>query len=202
VLLLIIVVAQSFYLFRMHGRVEVFTGDKQSESDHQLRQEAQLPQEPNSFWPDDEWWNMPFDPNTWDPFSEMEQMQERMNSIFHNAFGRFERSPRFGNLYREPLFSPKLDLTEEKDHYIVRIDLPGTEEAKVDIQIDGQTLRIKGEREELIEKSDEDGHVIQRERRLGHFDRSISLPGPVDDAKMTTNYEDGILTIILPKAID
>ncbi|RJP22862.1 MAG: Hsp20/alpha crystallin family protein [Candidatus Abyssobacteria bacterium SURF_5] len=197
-LLVTAVAAQSYYLFKMHGEMQKITGT-QSNPESKHLPEPTLPQATADPWIDHDWLNAPFDPDAWNPFDEMQQMQDRMNSIFNSAFGRFGKSSRFGSLYHEPAFSPKMDMREEEDRYVIRMDVPGIDETKLVIQVQDQTVRVQGKREELVEESDKGGRMVRRERKLGQFDRSMSLPGPVNQEKLTTSYESGILTIILPK---
>ncbi|GAB4352507.1 MAG: hypothetical protein Kow0099_36730 [Candidatus Abyssubacteria bacterium] len=196
-LLVLAVAAQSYFLFTMHKELRAVGGA--ADSEREAGQSSSLMPGSVDSWFDDEWLNAPFDEDSWNPFEEMKRMQERMNRIFHESFQRFGRSSRFGHLYREPSFVPKLDMEEEEDRYVIRIDLPGADEAALDIQVEDRSLRVKGRRGGMTEESAEDGHVVRRERYMGQFDRSIRLPGPVDEGRMTTEFEDGVLTIILPK---
>ncbi|NOZ20861.1 MAG: Hsp20/alpha crystallin family protein [Planctomycetes bacterium] len=148
---------------------------------------------------DDDWFNQPFNPDTWNPFEEMQQMQEHMDRVFDRAFGRLGEAPRFQPFVRDLSYSPKLDVTEQKDRYVIHVDLPGVDQSNVKVEVKGQVLTISGKREKLVEQKDQKGRVVQRERRTGQFERRLRLPKPLDAAKMKTKQENGILTIILPK---
>jgi len=72
-----------------------------------------------------------------------------MNSMFGDAFGRFSRSPRFGDLFDSGSFTPNIDIQDEGDHFIVKIDLPGAEDGNVDISCKDQELTISGTIDQL-----------------------------------------------------
>lgn len=140
----------------------------------------------------------PFNPNTWDPFKEMDEMHKRMERLFDEAFGKFHSSPRFGGLAQGFSFNPKTDMSEDENQYIIRMDVPGTERAKINAKVEGGTLTIDGVRDEQVEHK-LPGKALSRERRLGQFQRSIPLPGPVRADDMKVTYESGVLTITIPK---
>jgi HSP20 family protein len=200
-LLLVVVVAiQAFFLFQTHNRLKEFLGKKPVIPESSTAK-AISPSSPNNnaLLFNNEWPNMPFDPDKWNPFDEMEQMQRSMNHMFDTAFGRFGMSPHFHNLPEEKAFSPKLDLKDEEDRYVIQIDLPGVEKTDIDVQVEDQVLTVKGKREETIERSDKSGKATFHERRMGEFERVIGLPEAVDSKHMETSYEKGILTVIIPK---
>lgn len=149
----------------------------------------------------EEWLGVPYDPSTWDPFYEMQRMRERMDSIFGEAFGRFESSDRFGDLSQTWMpFRPQTDLRDTGDAYELEVDLPGVEESNVEVEVEGQTLHLSGRTEERKQTKDESGQILRRERHVGQFERSFVLPEPVDGEKLVTNIDKGVLRIVIPKA--
>lgn len=150
--------------------------------------------------PQDEFFNQPFDADHWDPFSEMQRMRSQMDRMFADSFSRFDRSPMFGNLVQTETFTPNLDVTETDDAYVVKADLPGIDASNVKVTLKDRLLTIEGTRKESMKQSDKKGRVIRQEREYGSFSRSVTLPGPVDDLKMKTDQQDGILTVTIPKA--
>ena len=80
-----------------------------------------------------------FDPDTWDPFDEMNRMQSRMDQIFQDAFGRFRNSKHFQGLVDNPVFSPHVDIQDTDDSYVVRFDMPGMDQSKIDVQVKDPT---------------------------------------------------------------
>ena len=93
---------------------------------------------------------------------------------------------------------PLINLTEDKDKYYVRAELPGVKGEQLDIQVTGNKLAISGERK--IAAEDEGARYHRREREAGTFSRMIVLPGEVDSDKMAASLKDGILTIEVSKA--
>ena len=142
----------------------------------------------------------PFDPNNWDPFAEMQQMQKEIDHLFDDSFNRFGKSQRFSDLVQHSDFSPKIDMTEEKDDFVIRVDLPGVKESSVDVKVDGREVQISGRRDNVVTDKDKEGHVIRQERHTGSFSRFIELPETVDPNRMTTKNDKGVFTIVLPKA--
>lgn len=198
-----VVLIQTWWLIRMQRQInqrgKIFHGDtisnKFSYGSKNQNGFSLLPNNPladNSF-------NHPFDLNSWDPFQEMQNMQDRMNSMFGDAFGRFSRSPQFGDLFDDGGFSPNIDIRDEGDHFIVKIDLPGAEESNVNISCKDQELTISGTIDQLQE-SRQGGSLLRRERRSGSFSRTIPLPAPVEVEKMETKFDRGVVTIMIPKA--
>jgi len=92
---------------------------------------------------------------------------------------------------------PLTNLTEDKNNYYVRAELPGVKGDELDIQVTGNNLAISGERKIAAE---EEARYHRREREAGTFSRMIGLPGEVDTDKIGANLENGILTIVVSKA--
>jgi HSP20 family protein len=92
---------------------------------------------------------------------------------------------------------PTLDLTETADDFIVRIEAAGIHKENLDINLTGTLLTITGRREVMTEGSGET--YLRREREIGKFMRTIRLPAPVVEKEVKATYQDGVLTIHLPK---
>jgi HSP20 family protein len=92
---------------------------------------------------------------------------------------------------------PLVNLTEDKDNYYVRAELPGVKGDELDIQITANNLSISGERRIAAE---EGARYHRREREAGTFSRIIGLPGEVDADKVEAKLENGILTAVIAKA--
>jgi len=93
---------------------------------------------------------------------------------------------------------PPTNLSETRDHYLLRAELPGVTAADLDIQTAGNSLSISGERKIVEEEASARYH--RRERDAGRFSRAIVLPGDIDPDKITAKLTDGILEIVVPKA--
>jgi len=136
-----------------------------------------------------------------DPFAEMQLMQEQMDRIFASAFSRFRNSPGFVLKDMDSSFSPKMDISENKENYIIRLDIPGVTKSDISIKVQDNNLIISGRKDEKVEntKDSKSIKVISYERFSGQFIRSCSLPGPFDKDKIKAKYENGVLTITVPK---
>lgn len=160
------------------------------------------PTAPVRSWLDSEpWWlGSPYDSTTWDPFREMQRMQEQMDRVFGEAMGRFQRSDRFASLLQgaEP-FTPDIDVSESEEEYRITVNLPGMDESAIQVEMEGQVLRISGEIEEQIETKNDEGVVLHRERKTGRFRRAMRLPEPVDSKSLSTEFDQGVLRITVPK---
>jgi HSP20 family protein len=94
--------------------------------------------------------------------------------------------------------APPLDVRETDDAYVVEVDLPGIDPKDVEILIEGRTLTIRGQTRD--EREQRQGDYLVRERRQGQFMRAVALPGMVDAEQASSRYENGQLTITLPKS--
>jgi HSP20 family protein len=125
------------------------------------------------------------------PFSELEKMRRQMDSLFQQyAEGAAPGAP-------AGVF-PAINLTEDKNSYYIRAELPGVQSADLDIQATGTTLSISGERR--IPSEDPGVRYHRREREAGRFSRIIGLPGDVDPQTVNAKLVNGMLTVTVPKA--
>jgi HSP20 family protein len=92
---------------------------------------------------------------------------------------------------------PLINLTEDQGNYYIRAELPGVKAAELDIQASVNNLAITGERKITEE---EGARYHRKEREAGKFSRIIGLPGDIDADKVDAKLEDGILTVVVPKA--
>jgi len=94
-------------------------------------------------------------------------------------------------------WTPSLDLYEDKDRLVVKVEVPGMKREDIDVSLHEGCLSISGERkgEEKYKEAD----VYRAERFFGRFQRTVALPAPVAADKVTAQYQDGILTVTLPK---
>jgi HSP20 family protein len=93
---------------------------------------------------------------------------------------------------------PLINITEDKDNYYIRAELPGVKGEELDIQFTGNNLAISGERK--IAAEEEGARYHRREREAGTFSRMIGLPGDIDSDKVDARLENGILSIVVSKA--
>jgi HSP20 family protein len=123
----------------------------------------------------------------------MVTLREAMDRLLEDSFVR----PRAGLVPSEGSATLALDVFEDADDVTVKASLPGISPQEVDIAITGDVLTIKGEKSE--EKEEKQGNWHLRERRYGAFQRSISLPAAVQADKADAVFENGVLTLTLPK---
>ena len=129
----------------------------------------------------------------WDPFREMVSLRDAMDRLFEESFVR----PRGWIAPAEGVASLAVDVHESDDDLTVRASIPGVKPEDIDISITGDTLTIKGETRE--EKEEKTGNYHLRERRYGAFQRTVSLPTQVNADKASAEFENGVLTLTLPK---
>jgi HSP20 family protein len=128
----------------------------------------------------------------WEPFGEIRGLRERMDRLFEDFF----RVPRLVP-WEGPELGFPVDVYETKDSLVVKAPLPGLKPEEVDISISGDVLTIKGETKSEEEVERENYH--RRELRYGFFCRSVPLPTQVEHGKAEAVFEQGILTVTLPK---
>jgi HSP20 family protein len=132
----------------------------------------------------------------WSPIGsarDLAGVQDEMNRLFDSFFG--SPTPRTG---WEPAFRPALDVEENAEEFIVRVDIPGISQKDVKVSLMGETLTIRGERRNEIKSKD--GNVRRVERTYGAFERSITLDAPVRSDRVKATYRDGVLEVHVPKA--
>lgn len=93
---------------------------------------------------------------------------------------------------------PAVDVEETPSEFIIKAEMPGFSENDVKITVDKHVLHISGEVKEEDKEKDGKKYLI-RERRHESFDRSFSLPDGLDESKISAGFENGILTVTLPK---
>jgi len=125
-----------------------------------------------------------------EPLREMVTLREAMDRLFDDAFTR-----PYGT---DSLGAPAIDLYQTDEEVVLLASLPGLKADNVQISVTGELLTLKGEFKEKQEMKEEAYHL--RERRYGSFERTVSLPTEVVADKARAEFEDGILTIRLPKA--
>ena len=127
------------------------------------------------------------------PSSLSEETERLMEEALSNWPMRWRRFPA-----TEMGWTPAMELYEKEDKFIVRFELPGVKREEIDISITGDLLRISGERKTPEDVSEEE--YYRCEVCYGPYSRAISLPSAVDATKVEARFEDGILTIMLPKS--
>lgn len=131
----------------------------------------------------------------WEPAREMMTLREAMDHLFDDAFTRpFSLMRNGGSTWS----SPAIDMYQTDNEVVVKAALPGIKANEVQINVTGDILNIRGETKQDEEKKDRSWHI--REQRWGAFERSVLLPTGVISDKAKADFDNGILTITLPKS--
>ena len=122
---------------------------------------------------------------TRNPFDEMERAFERMGKQLEGL------TPQMG------VETILVDVADDGDAYVVTADLPGFDRSDIEVKLADRRLELSAEHE--TEMEDEGPDYVRRERRRGSVRRSVHLPGRVEAEGTEANYENGVLTVTLPK---
>lgn len=133
----------------------------------------------------------------WSPIrdlaTEISDLQREINRMFDRFFRGFEDEEEV----RLATWSPRVDISETDDEYIVRAEVPGVSKDDIKVTIKDNVLTISGEKKQEKEMKNENFHRV--ERVYGSFSRTFTLPGAVKVDKIEAKFKDGVLTIKLPK---
>jgi HSP20 family protein len=127
------------------------------------------------------------------PFGELMSLRSAMDHLFEDSF---VRRP-FGQAF-EPFSSLPLDVTSKPDELIVQAALPGIKPEDVEITVEDGTLSIRGEFKE--ESRTGEGESLVQEIRRGTVARALALPTGLEADKASATFENGVLTLTIPKA--
>lgn len=128
----------------------------------------------------------------WDPLQELHSMQQQMEQLLEQT-----RLRALGEPLEPGLWQPAVDIFEDEREVVVKMEVPEIEQKDIDVQIEGDTLIISGERRLEREESRQNYHRI--ERSYGPFRRTFALPAAVDQGQIRASIESGVLKVILPK---
>ncbi len=129
----------------------------------------------------------------WDPFGDLVTLRDAMDRLFDDSLVSSSAG------WAAPLTAAKfaVDMFETKDDVVVKAALPGVKPEEVEVTITGNVLKIHGETNE--EKESQEGDYVRKERRSGSLSRSVTLPGGLKTEKADASFEDGVLTLRIPK---
>ena len=130
----------------------------------------------------------------WNPFREMASMQQALDRMFDDTWrgwSALDEGLMSGNL--------ALDMHEDDNSFVVTTALPGVEADHINVRVHNDMLTIEGEiPEKEVEK--EGKRSLLKERYYGHFSRTIRLPQPINRDKVEAAFDNGVLTLTLPKS--
>lgn len=133
----------------------------------------------------------------------IERMRREMDRLFDDFFRGFGVSPppasapSFGTSFDDDWFKPSVDISSTDRDYTVVVELPGVSEKDVRIDVAGDTLRIRGEKNRETEDKGRDYYAI--ERSCGSFQRILALPEDADVDGVSARFKDGVLKIAIPR---
>ena len=128
--------------------------------------------------------------NRWEPFRGAATLHEQLNRVFGEGFNRQEES----NL---TTWAPAVDIMETEHELVVKADLPDIDPKDLDIRVENNILTIRGERK--FEKQVNGGNYLRVKRAYGSFARSFSLANTVNSEAIKADYQNGVLTLVIPK---
>jgi HSP20 family protein len=129
----------------------------------------------------------------WDPWSDVVSLREAMDNLLRESFVQPQRRG------TTRAFSVALDIRETGNEYVIQAELSGVQPEDVHLQVKDNTLQISGEVKQEQQEQGQ-GQWVLRERRYGRFQRTLTLPMPVQSDQANAEFENGILIVTLPKA--
>jgi HSP20 family protein len=120
------------------------------------------------------------------PFGHLEELRRDLQRLADTWEGS---GPDFAGVF------PPMNITQDADHFYVRAELPGMNMDELELTALRTRLSLSGKREIAAEQAS----YHRREREGGTFSRSVSLPSEIDSDRVEASYQDGILSIVLPK---
>ena len=128
------------------------------------------------------------------PFEALQSLR-RLSSVLDEAFGNLQQED--GGTITAAWY-PACDVFEDKDAVKIVAEVPGVPAEDVKISLENNILTIRGEKKQQAEERNE--RVHRYERSYGVFERSFALPSTVDPDKIQAGYQNGVLTVTVPKA--
>lgn len=128
----------------------------------------------------------------WEPLDELRRMEHTLDRMWGGFFRPARTFRRWSNEWELPL-----DVYQTDDSIELKASVPGVKPEDVEVTIEGNTLTLRGGSKSAGEKTGQD--VLLRERRYGSFCRSVTLPAGLDTGKTEAVYENGVLTLSIPK---
>jgi len=127
----------------------------------------------------------------WEPFRGVTALQDQINRLFNDTF---ERTGEQSNL---SAWAPAVDIYETEHELVVKADLPDVDPKDLDIRVENNLLTIRGERK--FEKKVSEENYLRVERSFGSFARSFTLANTVNTDAIKAEYQNGVLTLSIPK---
>jgi HSP20 family protein len=136
-------------------------------------------------------WQRP-ESTSWAGFGRLSNLRDEIDRLFDFPLAELARTSQLLSGW-----TPALDVHEDKDNITVKAELPGMKKEEINISLHDGCLSISGERKG--ENKFSDTEIYRSERFVGRFQRTIPLPAPVAADQVKAQYQDGVLTVTLPK---
>ena len=120
-------------------------------------------------------------------------------AMFDDLFDQFLSQ---GNGDVADVMNAAMDVAETDQSFEVKMDLPGVKPEEVEVQIDNNTLTVRGQRSSETEEKDDEKQYHRIERYSGSFARSVVLPSAINEDETIAEFKDGVLNIVIPKTED
>jgi len=127
----------------------------------------------------------------WEPFRNLASLQEQVNRLFEGNL------PHHRDQSTLTAWSPSVDVYETEKDLVIKPHLPAVAATDIDVRLENNMLTIRGERK--LEQKVKEENYLRMERSYGCFTRSFSLPNTVNTEQIQAQYNDGVLTVTLPK---
>lgn len=127
--------------------------------------------------------------------ADMMRLQARMDQMFNATF-HDGNAVRVGD--QQPI--AQVTLEEQGDNYVVTADIPGASKDDINVNLDGRLLSISAQSHGDDKQTADNGQVIGEESYASSMQQAFTLPGPVNASGMQTKFQDGILSVTVPKA--
>ena len=131
----------------------------------------------------------------WNPFRELEDVSNRLNSLFGKLPARTESG---ADMLAVADWMPTVDISETDAGYLIKAEIPEVKKEDVKVNIQDGMLTISGERHQEKEEKNQKFHRI--ERAYGSFSRSFRMPDDADESTVNAEFKDGMLNVTLPKS--
>lgn len=132
-------------------------------------------------------------------YSPLLDFHREVDRLFDNAFRSFGFPSLFSGspLVNESFFRPRVDIAGNEKNYEITLDVPGMKQEELTIEVQGDSLIVRGEKQESKESKDKQFYRV--ERSYGTFQRTLALPNDANADEINANLKDGVLTLTIPR---
>lgn len=138
--------------------------------------------------------------NRWNPFKEMDDLQNRLFGLLHRGYGK--QSLRGEGDAEESMalsqWAPLVDVSEDEKGYVIKAELPEIKREDVRVTLENGVLTLSGERK--FEKEEKGRRYHRVERAYGTFTRSFTMPEDAESDHVTADFRDGVLNVRIAKS--